>query len=70
MTRAEDTLWTYEHATRVELVRPTVKFDNRAVAAAGLRFWAEAQNAGEKVSIDVELPSNDAVERFAEGYAA
>lgn len=68
MKPAQDMLRTYEHGLQFELVRPSVKFDNRASAARSLEFWPAAQNALEKVTAGVEVPGNDAFERLAEGY--
>ena len=68
MKGAHDMLRTYQHGLQFELVRPAVKLDNRASAARSLQFWAATQNAREKVTAAVDVPSNDAVERLAEGY--
>ena len=61
---------TYEDARLRELVRPAWKEGDRALAVTSLRFWAEAQNVREKVSVGVDAPSNDATARLAVGYAA
>lgn len=70
MKQAQHMRLTYQGERLGELVRPARKDDNRAFAAASLRFWAVAQNAREKVAAEVETPSNDATARLALGYAA
>jgi hypothetical protein len=69
---APNILGTYEYAFRPpELVRQSIKYDNRAAVAVSLQFWAAAQNTRDKVSTaEVEVPTNDALELLAEGYAA
>ncbi len=66
------TLRSYEYAFRqLEFVRPSVKYDNRVLAARGIRFWTTAQNSLAKIppAEEVEVPSNRAPELLMEGYA-